>query len=256
MPRNIVITGASSGIGLALAKDYAKAGNRLALIGRDPARLNEAASACRAHGAEAVIGAIDVRDRETMQAWLADFDAKHAVDLLIANAGILRGSPDGNSPETAEDSLAVFETNVGGVVNTVHPLLPRMIERRRGQIAIMSSIAGLTPLSWCPSYSASKAAAYAYGMSLRDALEPYNVSVSVICPGFVGTPMTKQLSGYRSQEIGVAEASSRIRSGLDAKEALIAFPAALAAGARLVDLMPGSLRKFFTRPLGVDPRRP
>ncbi len=254
MPRTIVITGASSGIGLALAKDYARAKNRLALVGRNENRLAAAASACRELGADVTTAALDVRNREAMRGWLEEFDRQHAADLLIANAGILRGSADGRTPETPEDSVAVFDTNVNGIINTVHPLLSRMSARRRGQIAVMSSIAGLLPLSWCPSYSASKAAVHAYGLALRESLDPFGVRVSVICPGFIDTPMTEQLTGSRSQEMSAEEASARIRSGLEANEAVIAFPAALAAGAKVLDLMPRPLRGFFTRPLGIGRR--
>ncbi len=253
--RTVVITGATSGIGRALAKDYAKQGHRLALIGRDRARLDEAAAACRNLGAEIIIAELDVRDSAAMQEWLEKFDTQYPVDALIANAGILRGTPDGKTLESNEDSRAVLDTNVTGLINTIHPLLPRMIARKRGQIAVMSSIAGLIPLFWCPSYSASKAAAYSYGMSLRDSLRIHGIRVSVICPGFVATPMTEQLSGNRrSSEISVEEASARIRKGLEKNKALIAFPATLAFGARILALCPSFIRQKIVTALAVRSR--
>jgi short-subunit dehydrogenase len=252
MPKTIVITGASNGIGRALAEDYAREGHRLALLGRDSARLDEVASACRKSGAEASTAAIDIKDRTRMEAWLQSYDARHTVDLLIANAGILRGSPDGKTPESGGDSRDVFETNVIGLINTVHPVLPRMIARRRGQIAVMSSIAGLIPLSWCPSYAASKAAAHAYGISLRESLEPLGVSVSVICPGFIDTRMTVQLGGRRGPAISVADASKRIRQGLAANEATIAFPNSMAVGSRLTALLPQGLRAALVQRFSVS----
>lgn len=253
--RSIVITGASSGIGRALALEYADKGHLLALTGRDQTRLDEVAAACVKRGGTAVTATIDVRDRQALADWLLEIDARNSVDLLIANAGILGGTPDGISPETNDDSRIILETNIDGLFNTIHPLLPRMIARRRGQIAVMSSIAGLVPLFWCPSYAASKAAAYSYGMSLRDSLRPHGVSVSVICPGFVDTPMTAQLSGSRrSREFSAEKAAVLIRQGLERNKALIAFPASLAFGARLLALCPDYVRRKIVSSLAVRKR--
>ena len=158
VPRTVVITGASSGIGRALALRYARDDARLGLLGRDRARLDEVVAECRKSGAEVRGGMLDVRARDDMGAWLEDFDATWPIDLLIANAGIMVGSPGGGDVEGAEDSHAAFEINVIGVLNAVHPVLPKMIARGRGQIGIMSSLAGFIPLADAPSYCASKAA--------------------------------------------------------------------------------------------------
>lgn len=253
--RTIVITGASSGIGQALALNYAKSGHRLVLFGRDWGRLAQVKKACEDLGAEVIDAAVDLRDHELVGECLNDIDSEHHVDLLIANAGILRGSVDGTAPESNEDSRLVFETNVTGLINTIHPLLPRMIARRQGQIAVMSSIAGLLPLVWCPSYAASKAAVYAYGMSLRESLRPHGIPVSVICPGFIETPMTEQLSGpRRSRAISTEQAAVLIRKGLEKKQALIAFPASLALGAQVLALCPESVRRKIVSTLAVRAR--
>jgi NADP-dependent 3-hydroxy acid dehydrogenase YdfG len=168
MMRTAVITGASSGIGRALALRYARDGARLGVLGRDRARLNHVAADCRQLGADVREGVVDVRDRQEMQAWVEDYDAAWPVDVLIANAGIMAGSPADGEVESAEDSRAIIETNVIGVLNSIHPLLPRMISRGRGQIGIISSLAGFIPLSDAPSYCASKAAVLSYGLALRD----------------------------------------------------------------------------------------
>jgi len=116
-PRSIVITGASSGIGAALAKAYAGDGVHLALGGRNGARLAAVAAFCRAAGATVDEGILDVADRHAMQRWLGDCDRHHPVDLVIANAGISAGTGGGSEP--AEQVRAIFAINLHGVLNSV-----------------------------------------------------------------------------------------------------------------------------------------
>ena len=129
---SIVITGASSGIGEALALDYAAPGVALALTGRDAGRLETVAAACRAKGAVVVADTVDVVDRAKLAAWLTAFDDGHPVDLLIANAGI---SIDKDNSSLDDFSIVrrTLDVNVGGVLNTVEPLLPRLSARKRGK---------------------------------------------------------------------------------------------------------------------------
>ena len=162
MRRTILITGASSGIGKALARRYAGKDCRLALLGRNEQRLADAASECRGRRRHFC------RDRCTrsraLATWIGDFDRITPVDLVIANAGIMEGTRPGGDIEPADAAYHSVETNVLGVLNTVQPPLPRMMARGRGQIAIISSIGGFTPLPDAPSYSASKSAVINYGL--------------------------------------------------------------------------------------------
>ena len=136
MPRTILITGASSGIGRAVALHYAAEGGRLALFGRDSSRLEAVAEQCRKLGADVSIDAVDVRDRTEMMARIAAIDGATPVDLLIANAGTMAGTPPGGTLELAEAGYRVIETNVFGVFNTIQPLLGPMMARRKGQLEI------------------------------------------------------------------------------------------------------------------------
>src|SRR5476651_500874 len=122
---SIVITGASSGIGEALALDYAAPGIALALSGRDAQRLDAIAAACRARGATVDAGRIDVIDRSALAEWLTKFDDAHPVDLVIANAGI---SIDKDNSSLDDFSIVrkTFDVNVGGVLNTVEPLVAQI----------------------------------------------------------------------------------------------------------------------------------
>src|SRR5690242_19879064 len=244
-PRHILITGASSGIGEALALHYAAPGIALALIGRDRERLAVAADACRARGAVVESAAIDVTDREGLRAWIEGIDEVRAVDLVIANAGVSTGRGALGEDEAA--IRRVLAINIDGVLITVLPLLPRMIARRRGQIALMSSLAAFRGLPTGPSYSASKAAVKALGEAWRLKLASDGIRVSVICPGFVTTRMTAR-NNFRMPFLMSAEkAATIIAHGLARDQGRIAFPRPMAALSWLVGALPWRLSDAFLR---------
>jgi short-subunit dehydrogenase len=247
MSRTIVITGASSGIGRALALGCAAPGTQLGLLGRDSKRLDSVAADCRTAGAKVDTATIDVRARSEMAAWLETLDNMSPVDLLIANAGVMEGTPPGGDIEPPEASYELMQTNVLGVLNTVQPLLPRMMTRRHGQIAIVSSLAGLIPVRDAPSYCASKSAVLAYGLSLRDLLRTRGIGVSVICPGYVTTPMLQREIREKPFEMLPERAVDIILRGLARNKAIIAFPFWLALATRIGDLLPDWLRELVTR---------
>jgi short-subunit dehydrogenase len=221
-PKNIVITGASSGLGAALARRYAGEGVTLHLSGRHMERLQAIAMECQSKGATVYIRAVDVTDAKTTRDWLAAADAIQPVDLIIANAGVSAGI--GGGGETEEQTRTIFAVNVDGVINTIEPLLPLMVERRHGQIAIMSSLAGIRGLSSSPAYSASKAAVRTLGEGLRGWLKDYGVEVNVICPGFIKTPMTDINPYPMPCMMDGAKAAAIIAEGLARNKARIAFP--------------------------------
>ena len=248
VPRTVVITGASSGIGRALALRYARDGARLGLLGRDRARLEETCAESRKVGAEVRSGVLDVRARDDMAAWLGDFDASWPIDLLIASAGIMVGSPGNGELEAAEDSHRVIEINVIGVLNAVHPVLPKMIARGRGQIGILSSLAGFIPLADAPSYCASKAAVLSYGLGLRGAVEDKGIRVSVVCPGYVDTPMIAQETGWQPFKMSAEAAAEQTVRGFAANRAVIAFPSVLATMSWIGGQLPDRVRRLTARP--------
>ncbi|MEI6203329.1 MAG: SDR family NAD(P)-dependent oxidoreductase [Enhydrobacter sp.] len=236
---SIVITGASSGIGEALALDYAAPGIALALSGRDAQRLDAIATACRAKGATVDAGLIDVVDRGALAEWLTKFDDAHPVDLVIANAGI---SIDKDNSSLDDFSIVrkTLDVNVGGVLNTVEPLVARMMARRKGQIAVVSSLAGFVGLPYSASYNASKAAVRVWGESIRYVLKKSGIGVSVICPGFVVSRMTAEAPFKMPFLMTSARASKIIRNGLARNKARIAFPTPTKTAVWFGALLPGN----------------
>ncbi|WP_281300870.1 MULTISPECIES: SDR family NAD(P)-dependent oxidoreductase [unclassified Iodidimonas] len=241
---SILITGASSGIGEALALHYAKPGVFLALSGRDQERLDAIAQSCRGRGADVDAQIIDVVDEQAMRQWIEQVDDAHPLDLLIANAGIgLATSKDRSLHETTKKTFAI---NVTGVFNSIHPALERMKKRQGGQIAIMASVAGFRGMPGAASYSASKVAVKAYGEALRGAYWG-RVKVNVICPGFVESRMTAQ-NRFPMPFLMTADKAARIiAKGLRKNKGVIAFPFPTAFAMRFLTLLPQALSDAILR---------
>jgi short-subunit dehydrogenase len=242
-PQTILITGASSGIGAALAVGYAAPGVTLILAARNSQRLEEVAQRCRTGGANVQIGTMDVTDKRGLAEFIKRMDDETPIDLVIANAGISSGSFAGT--ESLEAAEKVFAVNLGGVINTIHPLIPRMVVRGRGQIAIMSSLAGICALPGAPAYSASKAAVRVYGDALRGMLNPHHVHVSVICPGWITTPLTDKNDFPMPFIMPVERAIHIMMRHLQKKKARIAFPLTLYFLLRILATLPVSLSDFL-----------
>ena len=237
-PRTILITGAGSGLGAALALDYAAPGVRLILTGRNAERLESTATAARARGAEVVLEPIDVTDSAAMAQMIAAQDRIQPIELLIANAGITSGTQSDGALETLASAQAVLATNLGGVINSVIPLLPLMQARRHGHIALIGSVAGLRGLADSPAYCASKAGVRLYGESLRGALASSGLLVSVVAPGFFTSPMSARFIGAQPFRLPLATMARRIRQGLDRGRPRITVPWILGILLRLADLIP------------------
>jgi short-subunit dehydrogenase len=243
MPRRasyqvIVITGASSGLGAALARFYAGPGIVLGLIGRSEERLVLTAEACRALGAGVEIGVIDIADGPALEAWLGAFDAARPVDLLVANAGTSAGPDPASAGEPASLTLRQVEVNLAGAVHTIAPLVPLMCARGRGQIAVIASVAAYRGLPYSPGYCASKAGVRAYAEALRPRLARYGVGVTVACPGFFTSPMTDRWDGPTPFLLSGERAARRIKRGIDRGRRRIDFPLPLVFGMRFCDLAP------------------
>ena len=278
---NILITGATSGIGEALAVYYAKtSAKNLFICGRNPERLKIVENKCRNFGSVVYGKIVDVTDKETLSAWINECNNIAKLNLVIANAGI--GMPN----ESNQAVYDTFNTNVFGVLNTVLPSLDafrhnmnkakkeissldRFIAEKKNKkqafyvpfwdkiklgkkgneyyhlhthhIAIVSSIAGYHGLATCPAYSASKACVKAWGEALRVRLKEEHIKVSVICPGFVRSRITDQNTCPMPFFMEGEQAAEIIAKGIAKNKGIIAFPWQLRFATWLVSILPNWL---------------
>lgn len=245
--KTILMTGASSGLGAALAKAYAAEGITLCLIGRNKKRLAVISKHCQDLGAQVLTAAIDVTDQHMMADQICHWDQTMPLDLVIANAGISGGTAQGH--ETDNHIRQIFETNVMGVLNTVLPVLPAMRDRQSGQIAIVGSLAGYRGLPGAPAYSASKNAVRAWGEALRLQLKPDHIRVNVIAPGFVRTPLTDKNPFHMPLLMEADKAAAYIKKGLAQNKARIAFPFRMAFLSRMISILPGGISDLIVSKL-------
>ena len=243
-PQSVLITGASSGIGAALADAHAGPGIRLVLTGRNGARLEAVAVRCRDQGAEVIGRVVDVADRPAMDGLIGELDATRPFDLVYANAGIGPSTSEGGGRADDEAVIRrVFAVNLDGVLNTVLPVAALMKARRRGQIALVSSLAAYTPLPGIAGYAATKAAVKSFGEGLRMELRPHGVGVTVICPGYVKSRLTANGPSVMPFVLEADAAASLIKRRLTRDPTIIAFPWPLHALTWMIGTLPAALRQ-------------
>lgn len=243
--RHILITGASGGLGEALALEYAQPGSSLSLWGRNEERLQAIAAACNARGASAAYVVQDMRELEKTRERLLALDADQPFDLVVINAGISSGVSPKGELESPEDVCRLFEVNATGAVNVASTLVHRMRERNSGQLVLMSSLAAYFPLPGSPAYSASKAALLSYARAMNMLMDKTNVRVSVVCPGYVDTAMSRRLKGAQPFRWSAPKAAAYIRRRLESGFDQISFPWLLTLGIRCLNFLPNSLATFF-----------
>lgn len=234
-----LITGASSGLGAALALELARPGAVLHLSGRDAARLSAVAESCRARGATAHEAVLDVTDAAAMRDWIA---GAGELRLVIANAGISAGT--GTAVEPADQVRAIFATNVSGVLNTVLPAVAAMATQMpepdgvRGRVAVISSLAAFVAAPGAPAYCASKAAVQYWAEAMGTSERRRGIRIHAICPGYVRTPMTAQNAFPMPFLMEAEEAARRTLAGIARGQVRVAFPWPLYVGARFAGALP------------------
>ncbi len=239
-----LLTGASSGIGWALALEMACRGRAMALAARRLDRLEALADQIRSAGGRALPIACDVADFASVRAAVARCQAELGpIDCLVANAG--QGSPTPASHFQADTVREIFATNVLGVAALLEAVLPEMIARRQGHIVGISSIAAWQGVPTSGAYSASKAALSNLLDALRVELMPCGVTVTTVCPGFVATPMTAENDAPMPFLWQPDRAARVIADAIDARRARLAFPWQLVLLARAGQWLPGALRDWI-----------
>src|SRR6185437_10040026 len=249
-PRSVLITGASGGIGAALARSYSEPGRTLILHGRDANRLRAVAEECKEKGARVLTLTFDVREFDVAIEELRSVSEHERIDLAIVNAGITQAIGGGEVFESFGTAREVLAVNLEGALATVAGVLPEMIRRGSGQIALVSSLAAYVGLPRTPAYSASKAALKSYGESLRLRLASRGVAVNVVLPGFVKTAMTDRVKGPKQAIIAPERAAALIRRGLERNRGQIAFPRRLAWGLRWLAVLPQPVSERILRVVG------
>ena len=236
---NTLITGASSGIGEALAIECAKRGDTLFLCGRNVQRLEQVVRRCRALNASTYGTVLDVTDREAVEAWIQASDVIAPIDRVFANAGI------GTGEENEENVRRTFAVNVGGTLNVVLPAIELFRPRSSGQIIITASIAGYGPLKSCPSYSATKSCLKTWGLGLRGMLSNTGIKVSVVCPGFVRSRITDRNTCPMPFFMEADQAARIILNGVRRNVGLIAFPWQMRFATWLLSVLPFRLNEWI-----------
>ena len=251
-PDTVLITGASSGVGEALAIACAWRGVRhIFICGRNAERLAavvkkcEEASSVQAHVAGTVL---DVTDAAATRAWIEECDAAAPLEVVFSNAGI------GTGIENEENVRKTFATNVGGGLNVVLPAIDLFRRNptapdgkpRRRQIVITASIAGYAPLSTCPSYAATKAAMKSWALSLRGMLKREGIWVNAICPGFIRSRITDRNTCPMPFFMEADRAARIILDRVDRNVGLIAFPWPMRLGVWLMSALPWRISEFIS----------
>jgi short-subunit dehydrogenase len=244
--RVALITGAGSGIGRALSRLLAKEGYAIAAIDRVEEGLRSLADELTAEQQRCAWGVADVTDAVGLAQATQDLEAKVGrIDLMVANAGI--GIETSALSYSAADMAKVINVNLIGVSNSIAAVLPGMLERRRGHLVGISSVASYRGLPRMLAYAASKAGVNAIMDGLRVEVNPRGIDVTTICPCWIRTPMTANLSGHLEGILDVEDAVREIAWAIRTRQTFYTFPRAMRWSMRVLTCLPRSWQDWYLR---------
>lgn len=239
--RTVLLTGASSGIGAALAKELARRGDRVVVGARRVDRLAALVDDIAAAGGVARAVAVDVSDRAACARAVCAVDDEFAVDVVVANAGV-GGRGLRVFDIDVDDAHDVIATNFTGALATILPLLPRMKARGRGHVVAVSSLAADLAQPAAPVYGATKAALTFFLDSVAPDLAAAGIATTIVHPGFVKSEMTAKNKFPMPFLVETDAAAQKIADAIDGKKAWLRFPWALSTTMALANLLPRGLR--------------
>jgi short-subunit dehydrogenase len=242
--KTILITGASSGIGAALARAYARADVTLLLWGRDDVRLQETAAQCRALGASAATQSFDLRDTKGFVALLAAADAATPIDIAIFNAGLGGTVAKEDFAEPPATAQAIAEVNFVAPVAGANAVAAAMAKRGSGRIVLVGSITESYPLPMAPTYAASKAGLRLFAEALGLRLKKFGVTVSLVSPGFIDTPMSRKVTEPKPFLMDADDAAVIIARKVAAGARTIVVPWQMRVMRGFTDLLPRALVRW------------
>ncbi|MCB1773271.1 MAG: SDR family NAD(P)-dependent oxidoreductase [Gammaproteobacteria bacterium] len=252
-PKTILITGATGGIGSALADVYAGSGQTLILFGRDRSRLQQVADRCRHAGAHVETESIDVRDTDALRERLDQISERFPPDMVIVNAGIIGDIGADAEGESWEAIERIVQVNLTAALATADAVLPAMRRRGSGQIVFISSMSAYFGLPLTPTYAATKAALKSYAEGWRGWLAPERIGVTAVMPGFVESDMSRQFPGPRPFLITAERSATIIKRRLRRNPARISFPFPLNFGMWWLAVLPPAVSLRILGVLGYVP---
>lgn len=239
-----LITGASSGIGAALAREVAARGHRVGLLARRAERLEALAESLRAAGHEAAWAMADVRDGEALARGLDRLaDELGGADVVVANAGF--GRPEKPRDFRPGRAFATYDVNLLGFLRTADWALPRFLDRGAGHLVGIASVASYTGLPHAAAYSGSKAAMRIHLQSLRVSLRRKGIAVTTVCPGFVATELVEGAKQPLPFLWSAQRAAQRIAKAIERREGEVVFPWAMKAIFAVETRLPNRLREWL-----------
>lgn len=224
MPGNVLITGASGGIGAAVARQCARPGVTLFLWGRNIERLQQTARTCELRGAVAHVRVLDLANAQQALTALREDDDLAPLDACIMAAGVPDIRPPDALTELPETVLHIAEVNFTTPVTLATEAARRMAERGAGRIVAIGSVAAFHDLPFATAYSGSKAGLLRFMTALHAAMKPHNVGVTIVSPGYIDTAMSRRLDGARPFLMSPEAAASRLLQAMRRRDAHVVFP--------------------------------